>query len=443
MNISRNIRFFLQLFLILCVLAPSHLFAQDQGDAVYDVLFSKLTGVESKKNEALKYISKKKPVQLIPRIARAILKADDIEERDIYIQALKFYRKDSTILYWIDILRETGSFPFRIEMIKYLGSLGDRRIVLPVARQLENRFSAVRKEAGKVLRRNGDDRIYPFILRMAGSRNPVKRIYALEAMQILYDMRFYTVITELVEDPVKSVRIYALKCIEKNHLKKGMYLVKKAALKDADREVRIAAIRVIGTLKDHSASFVLTRSLSDRDRDIRYAAARSLYRIHLGGTAFALSNQLMVEEDREIKYILLETMLKINRTGNVAALKKILSKEENFRLRILAAHVLGKITNDRNLDLLLKYKNDTDYRVRAEIAGSLGSYRSAKSQKGLFKLIKGDNTRYVRSAALFSLCRINDRSSIVPLFDQFSNEKDYIFREQLRQTLRTMIKHRV
>jgi len=443
MNISRNIRLFLQLFLILHVLCLPHLYAREQDDTVYDVVFNKLTSVESKKLEALKYISKKKPVQLIPRIAQAILKADDIEERDIYVKALKIYHKNNTILYWIDILSETGSFPFKIEVIKYLGTLGDRRIVLPVARQLESRFSAVRHEAGMVLRRNGDDRIYPFILRMSGSRNPVKRIYALEAMQILYDMRFYTVITELVEDPVKSVRIYALKCIEKNQLKKAMYLVKKAGLNDSDREVRIAAIRVIGTLKDHGASFVLTRSLTDRDRDIRLAAARSLYRIRLGGTAFALSSQLLVEEDREIKYILLETMLKINRTGNVAALKKILSKEENFRLRILTAHVLGKITNERNLDLLLKFKNDTDYRVRAEIAGSLGSYRSVKSQKGLFKLIHGDKIRYVRSAALFSLLGINDRSSIVPLFDQFSTEKDFIFREQLRQILRTMIKRRV
>ncbi len=136
-------------------------------------------------------------------------------------------------------------------------------------------------------------------------------------------------------------------------------------------------------------------------------------------------------------------MLKINRTGNVAALKKVLSKEENFRLRILAAHVLGKITNERNLDLLLRFKKDTDYRVRAEIAGSLGIYRSAKSQRGLLEMIKNDKIRYVRSAALFSLFQINDRSSIVPLFDQFSTEKDFIFREQLRQILRKMIERRV
>ncbi len=305
MNISRNIKLFFQLFLILHVLGLPHLYAREQDDAIYDRVFKKLSSVESDKTEALKDITAKKPVQLIPRIARAIVEADDAEERDVYVKALKIYHKKNTILYWIDILKETGSFPLKIEVIKHLGTLGDRRIVLPVARQLESRFSAVRQEAGMVLRRNGDDRIYPFILRMSGSRNPVKRIYALEAMQTLYDMRFYTVITELVEDPVKSVRIYALRCIENNQLKKAMYLVKKAALHDSDREVRIAAIRVIGTLKDHGSSFVLTRSLTDKDRDIRLAAARSLYLIHLGGTAFALSNQLLVEEDREIKYLIL------------------------------------------------------------------------------------------------------------------------------------------
>lgn len=444
MKISNKFRIAFSLAALLLLCSVSHVSAQDQDENINDSYYGKLTSIsKSNRDEAYAYIKRKKPVQLIPRIVRAIIRGSNDSDRAIYIKTLKLYSRDNTILYWFDILKETGSFPLKIEIIEYLGSLDDRRIVLPVAHQLGSRFSAVRKAAGKVLLKNGDDRIYPVILQMAGDENPVKRIYALEAMQVLYDMRFYNMITELTEDPVKSVRIYALKCIEKNNLKKAAYLVRKAAVKDSDREVRIAAIKIIGNLRDIGSNFVLIKSLSDKDRDIRHVAIQALYKLRYAGAAFSLSSQLIKETDIEIKYLILETMLRIKKTGNINAVKKILAQDKNFRLRILSAHVLGKVTKENHIALLLQYSDDKDYRVRAEIANSLGNYRSKKSIDGLFMLINGDSSRYVRSAALYSVFRINDRNSILPLFDRFSVETDPVFREQLRRILRQMIDRRV
>lgn len=444
MNMLKKIRFTLFSTVFFLMFCQIHLAAQEQNENVYDITFRKLTSIsQAQRNEALIYIKANKPVQLIPRIASGIVKDSDEENRRIYIKTLKLFSRDNTILYWLDILKDTGSFPLKIEIIEYLGSVNDRRIVLPVARQLDSHFSAVRRAAAKVLLKTGDDRIYPVILQMAGDKNPVRRIYALEAMQVLYDMRFYNMITELTDDQVKSVRIYAMKCIEKNNLKKAAYLLRKAALKDMDREVRITAIRILGNMRDASSSFVMTRSLSDSDRGVREAAVKAIYNLRYGGAAFSLSAQLMKESDNEIKYLILETMLRIRKTGNINAVKNILASDHNFRLRVLSAHVLGKISKDYHMTLLLQYANDRDYRVRAEIANSLGNYRSRKSIDGLFKMVNSDSSRYVRSSALYALFRINDRNTILPLFDRFSIESDYIFREQLRVILRKMISRRI
>jgi len=45
----------------------------------------------------------------------------------------------------------------------------------------------------------------------------------------------------------------------------------------------------------------------------------------------------------------------------------------------------------------------------------------------------------VRSAALYALKKINDRKSVIPLFDIYSTEKDPVFREQMRSVIRSYL----
>jgi len=47
-----------------------------------------------------------------------------------------------------------------------------------------------------------------------------------------------------------------------------------------------------------------------------------------------------------------------------------------------------------------------------------------------------EKSLYVRLAALYSLSKIGDRSSMLPLFDQYAVETDPVFREKLRFAVR-------
>lgn len=114
--------------------------------------------------------------------------------------------------------------------------------------------------------------------------------------------------------------------------------------------------------------------------------------------------------------------------------------DENPKMRILAAFALGEIKNRKSMALLLSALHDREIKVRAEVCHSLGSYRDKIVVRRLIHVVNGDSYRYVRTAALYALMSIRDRSSVLPLFDRYAFEEDPVFKEKLRIFLRKFIK---
>ena len=77
--------------------------------------------------------------------------------------------------------------------------------------------------------------------------------------------------------------------------------------------------------------------------------------------------------------------------------------------------------------------------MRAEACNTLGKFSSRRVVKPLLERVAKDNKRYVRSAALYALKRIDKRKNIKKLFDQFAQEKEPVFKDQLRIVLRSLI----
>ena len=118
-----------------------------------------------------------------------------------------------------------------------------------------------------------------------------------------------------------------------------------------------------------------------------------------------------------------------------AMLCAVLNAISLHRLRIMAAHALGLLRDDRVPGILKEGLGDRDHRVRGEIASSLGMYNPAIVSEMLIDIIKGDRSRYVRSAALYSLKRLYFRKSLLPLFHIYAEEKDPIFADMLRKVI--------
>ncbi|MCU0822507.1 MAG: HEAT repeat domain-containing protein [Spirochaetes bacterium] len=406
-----------------------------------DVIISRLlSGDSGTVNNTYVYISRTKPGELIQPLSDFLLSGERAARKSIIIKALKYYPFEKSVPACLDILKRSPSFLVKKELIDYLATSNDKRIVLPVVEELTSPFSAVRESAILALRAVGDDRMYPFMLRMMESDNPIYRVYALEALYYLYDIRFYDLLIKMLSDENRSIRYYVLKCIEKNRLKESLVHVRRIAQNDQSWENRVKAIRILGVLNDDSSLYVLLKCLAEENREIRLTAAGSLFLLKFKNSAYSLSEQLAAECDDEIKKIIIDTLIELNNAGGYRGLRKVLSGDKNSDIRILSAVALGSIRFKDSINILIGALNDPDPKVRAEICNSLGYYSTKESVQSLIDALNDDQDRYVRTAALYSIKRMGLKYVVTPLFDRYVIEDDPIVKEKLRMTVRSFLR---
>jgi HEAT repeat protein len=386
------------------------------------------------------YSAEKDPKEQIFEIMRGLLLEQNKQKKSELADRLGLYPYEDVGECWVDMLEKASRPDMILEIIDYLYAYNDKRFVMPIANQLVSPYIAVRKTAGQILKKIGDDRLYPIILKMADSANPVHRIYFLEAMNFLYDRRFFASLSNMLRDENKSVRIYVLNCLKENRVVESLPLIRNAALSDKNDQVRIVAIEVLGAFRDAGAAPALHMILYDRNREIRLESVRSLSRIGAAATFRYLCLRLWDEDDLEIKENLVESLAAIKRVGDIRGLEKILLTDGNEGLRIKSAYVLGFSGSHAALSALLQGLKDADYRVRAEICNSLANYRNKLALAGLIEALARDETVYVKSASLYAIKRMNDRSSVSVLFDLYVGEKDPVLKEMLREVVRDCLK---
>jgi HEAT repeat protein len=405
-----------------------------------EILSILINGDDIQVAQALLYISRRKPAKLSQLLVNVILSDEDNRVKENAISALGKYPVNQYVPLLLNVLKKADSFTVKKSIIDVLATSEDRRIVLPLVDELSSPFLAVRKSAILALRRIGDDRMFPYILSLGKRRDPIYRVYALEAIYHVYDKRLYYFLMEMLGDENKSVRYYALRCIENNNLNQALSQVRNLALHDDNYEVRVKAIEVLGGVRDYNSLYVLLRCISDENNSVRHAAAMSLYLIGQSKSAYSLSNQLYRETDDSIKELIIKTLVKIKNGGGFKGLERVLTRDRNPKMRVLAAYALGEIRDRRAVSILLKALYDKDLKVRSEACHSLGFYRERIVVRQLIEVINRESSRYVKTAALYAIMSIGDKSSILPLFDRYAREKDPVFKELLRSYLRDCIK---
>jgi HEAT repeat protein len=389
---------------------------------------------------AMLYAAEKGSAREITGIIHEILNETVDAKKQEYVKRLRTYPPEEVGLCWLELLNDAVRVVTTVRVIDHMSEYNDKRFVLPLAKHLISPHYAIRRSAARALKKIGDDRLFPVILNMVNSTNPVHRIYFIEAMNFLYDHRFYQSLTGMLRDDNKSIRIYVLNCLKENKITESLGQIRGSALSDKNDEVRIAAIEAIGAMRDGNSLGTLNITLNDKNRDVRCESAKSISLINSMASVNPLSLRLFVEDDNEIKELMIETLATLRRTGDVRGLEKIMLTDGNLGLRVKAAYVLGYSGSLQAFTALQKALFDSDFRVRAEVCNSLGNYRNRQSLASLFDVLEREEPVYVKSAALYSIKRINDKSSLMGLFDLFTRENDPIFREMLRNSINEYIK---
>ncbi len=422
---------------------PSLLLAD--GQISEKKLLSAVTGGGSKEyNEAIEYIKTNLPPALPPLLEEEFFDDDDEAQRLRIISALKEYPVAENFKTWTKMLKAAKDKNIEIALIEFLGSSKTPVFTVPVAEKLIVPRAEVREKAAETLKRHGDDRMLPVILSHGQSRNPIERIYFLEALNHIYDIRFQKLVISMLGDENKSVRIYAIKCVNNNEIKEALPALRRLASHDDNNEARKMGIASLAAFRDTQSGSMLSGLLKDPDPGIRLSAIRALKELKHYNSSSQISDLLGREEDREIKLAAIDTLIYFKKAGNTGGLKHIIREDPDPAVRIRAICALGIIGEGRDsMDILKSAATDQDYRVRGEVCSAMVSFRKQGASAVLLEQIKSDRSRYVRSAALYSIVKINDSANIIRLFDIYSTEEDRVFREMLRSTLRGYIKKQV
>ncbi|MCL1911216.1 MAG: HEAT repeat domain-containing protein, partial [Leptospirales bacterium] len=268
------------------------------------VLFKSLTHKEAAQREAaLDYIRIEKPPSLIPHLKKAILAkkwlffSADYTNRPVCEEALRLYPFSVSLKYWIEILQEIGSATMKLEVMNYISSSGHRSIVIPIVEELKNPFFIVRQGAAKILRNRGDDRVYPFVLSMMNDQAPAVRVYAIEAMNYLYDSRFQRELLNMINDGDAWVRVSVIYSIRHNRIENTIHIIRNSAMNDGDGRVRFAAINFLLENRDPALSGILIKAINEHDRITRLSAVNAFSKLNLAMAATYFCTRLQFEED--------------------------------------------------------------------------------------------------------------------------------------------------
>lgn len=422
------------LFLSVHISAAESIKDKDLVSAVTD-------GNVKKLQSAIEYIKLNHPDTLPGKLKEEYLDDDDEAVRERIITALKEYPLQEQAALWIELLRSTKEKKTEIELIEFLSSSKVTSFTIPIAEKLLVPRSEVREKAAVMLKQFGDDRMLPVILSLGQSKNPIDRIYFLEALNYLYDVRFQKLAISMLEDENKSVRIYAIRCVNNNYVKEALPALRKLTAKDDNNETRKMGIESLVSFKDTASGSMLTGILKDESGEMRIEAVKALKELKYNSAAVPISEMLLKEEKPEIKQAVLDTLISFKKAGNINGIKHIIKNDEDPKMRIKAVYTLGAISEDSSsLEILKEASLDEDYRVRGEVCSVMGSFKKSGQSEFLINQIKNDKSRYVRTAALYSIVKINDSKNVIRVFDIYSVEDDRVFKEILREIIRNNLK---
>ena len=149
---------------------------------------SVLNGGSPDYEAAMDFIRNNLPPLLPKELTEEFIDDDDEAVRGRIISAMKLYPPEQIAPFWIEILKNSNGSSLEIGIIEYLGKY--KAFSAVIAEKLLAPISEVRNKAAITLKNSADDRILPVILNHARSSNPINRIYLLEALNHLYDIRF-------------------------------------------------------------------------------------------------------------------------------------------------------------------------------------------------------------------------------------------------------------
>jgi beta-lactamase regulating signal transducer with metallopeptidase domain len=169
------------------------------------------------------------------------------------------------------------------------------------------------------------------------------------------------------------------------------------ALKDANVEVRRAAVRSIANFEDRSAIPALREALRDADAEVRAHAIEALGDLHDAASADAIA-ALIKDPNRDVRSHAIEALTDLELTEAPAGLLEAL-RDSDPEVRHQAVHAVGHFQDARAVPMLRILLDDPKADVREAAVEALGEIRNEAAIQALIVALKAKDPKVRQAAA--------------------------------------------
>ncbi|HEU4457242.1 MAG TPA: HEAT repeat domain-containing protein, partial [Longimicrobium sp.] len=188
----------------------------------------------------------------------------------------------------------------------------------------------------------------------------------------------------------------------------------RGALGDATADVRISAVRALGSLQDPRSVAALSNALrTDRDPRVREAAAWALGQIEDAAAVPALSEALTGDREAGVRRTAAWALGQIEDGRAVDGLVRAL-RDSDAEVRATAVWALGQIEDPRALPALTTALREGDVTTRRHAVWALGQIESVESVPAVTAALR-DADAEVRMSAVWALGQIESPQGVAPL----------------------------
>ena len=183
----------------------------------------------------------------------------------------------------------------------------------------------------------------------------------------------------------------------------------------AERAFAARYLGEIGSARAVGPLIEIMRDTREEDRDVRLAAGRALGRIRDPRAIEPLLAALAAPESW-LPARVAEVLLQFGATA-VEPLLALLQRPEDSSARAWAAQILGDLKDPRAVPVLTTCLTDLNDQVRARAAQSLGKLGDRRAVPELIRIMLGDPVPYVRIQVVRALGALGDPRALHHLID--------------------------
>ncbi|MEQ8350450.1 MAG: HEAT repeat domain-containing protein [Leptospiraceae bacterium] len=397
------------------------------------------------RRQAIWFIYQNRYDELLRPAIQYLFKSDDFEDHRAILRVFEAYGPglERFVPDWYRILDRymNRNVPedLLLQCIELASSWKEHRMIFALGRMADHPRMKVRLGAYRAMARMGNDNLIPILIRQMKSDRAVHKIYALEGARLYQDERLVPFIRDLLNDPSKSVRIFALKAIVEQHTDQDVsYLVARKFQDDHNDEVRARAIEMIGRKGWGRQNYLVHKAVTDSSDVVRWAAVRSAVAMKDRASAAPISRQLRIEKEDELKLAMIEALLDLRMDDSANALAHLLRSDESKNIRQRAAMAIGNLRiRDGGFALIQAIRSDKELEVRLEAAAALGELGDPALAESIIDLLdKPEEDRRVLQLAALAIIRSGSDEKIRKLQRVASDLKDRVLGEEIERMVR-------